>query len=237
MACRLTEDVKSRFAREVAMRSAMCKYRDFCKWRWTSAFQLLTVCQDRNETLQQNRSVGYARVSTFGQTLDAQLDQLRAAGCAKIYREKASGARADRRELGRMLKGLEPSELVTVTRTDRLTRSIFDLFANVKAITDTGAQFRSLSQPEIDTTSSTGRLLLAVLGAVADMERDLIRARTAEGRSRAKAAGKHMGRPPALTRQQQAEARQRRADRATLAELAASYNASKATISRAARAA
>ena len=88
--------------------------------------------------------------------------------------------------------------MVTVTRIDRLARSIFDLFAIVKRIVDAKAQFRSLAEPWADTGASTGRLMLAVLGGLADVDRDLIRTRTAEGRSRAKAQGKHMGRPPSL---------------------------------------
>lgn len=186
------------------------------------------------ENISSNR-LGYARVSTYGQALDAQLDQLRADGCGTIYREKASGARADRRELVRMLRRIETGDVVTVTRIDRLARSTFDLFAIVKQVTDAGGQFRSLAEPWADTRTSTGRLMLAVLGGLADVERDLIRTRTAEGRSRAKARGKHMGRPPALTPQQQAEARQRRLDGATLQELADSYNVGRATISRLSR--
>jgi len=141
------------------------------------------------------RLIGYARVSTYGQTLDNQLEQLRAAGCSSrnIYREKVTGARADRRELNRMLGKLAPGDVVTVTRIDRLARSTFDLFAIVKQIVDAKAQFRSLAEPWADTGTSTGRLMLAVLGGLADVERDLIRTRTAEGRSRAKAQGQHMG--------------------------------------------
>ena len=184
------------------------------------------------ETHPQNRRLGYARVSTYGQTLDAQLDQLRGAGCAKIYREKVTGARADRRELLKLLKAITPGDLVTVTRIDRLARSTFDLFAIVKQIVDAGGQFRSLAEPWADTATSTGRLMIAVLGGLADVERDLIRTRTAEGRSRAKARGQHMGRPPKLTPQQQAEARRRRAEGETLKELAKSYNVGQATISR-----
>jgi DNA invertase Pin-like site-specific DNA recombinase len=179
-----------------------------------------------------NRHLGYARVSTYGQTLDAQLEQLKVDGCTKIYREKASGAQADRRELLRMLKELAAGDMVTVTRIDRLARSTFDLFAIVKRIVDAGGQFRSLAEPWADTATSTGRLMIAVLGGLADVERDLIRTRTAEGRSRAKARGQHMGRKPKLTPQQQAEARQRRAEGATLKELAQSYNVGRATISR-----
>jgi DNA invertase Pin-like site-specific DNA recombinase len=179
-----------------------------------------------------SRLIGYARVSTYGQTLDAQLEQLKVAGCARIYREKATGARADRKELLKMLRQLAAGDVVVVTRIDRLARSTFDLFAIVKQIADADARFQSLAEPWADTGTSTGRLMLAVLGGLADVERDLIRTRTAEGRSRATARGQHMGRPPSLTPQQQAEARQRRAEGATLKELARSYDVSPATISR-----
>ncbi|MDD2704027.1 MAG: recombinase family protein [Acidocella sp.] len=178
------------------------------------------------------RFLGYARVSTQGQTLDAQLEQLRAAGCRHVYREKVTGARADRRELQKLLRQLAAGDVVVVTRIDRLARSTFDLFNIVKRIADAGAAFRSLAEPWADTGTSTGRLMLAVLGGLADVERDLIRTRTAEGRSRAKARGQHMGRPPALTPQQQEEARQRRADGASVTELARSYNVGLATITR-----
>jgi DNA invertase Pin-like site-specific DNA recombinase len=182
----------------------------------------------------ENRLIGYARVSTYGQALDAQLDQLRAAGCTRenIYKEKVTGARNDRRQLLKMLDDLDAGDVVTVTRIDRLARSTFDLFGIVKRIADAKAEFRSLAEPWADTATSTGRLMLAVLGGLADVERDLIRTRTAEGRSRAKKNGQHMGRPPRLTPEQQAEARKRRAKGATLKELARSYAVSRATISR-----
>jgi DNA invertase Pin-like site-specific DNA recombinase len=124
------------------------------------------------ETHPEKRLIGYARVSTYGQTLDAQLEQLRAAGCSSrnIYREKVTGARADRRELNRMLGKLAPGDVVTVTRIDRLARSTFDLFAIVKRIADAKAQFRSLAEPWADTGTSTGRLMLAVLGGLADVD-------------------------------------------------------------------
>jgi len=190
------------------------------------------------EPTRAKRLIGYARVSTYGQTLDAQLEQLRAAGCSSrnIYCEKVTGARADRRELLRMLDRLTPGDVVMVTRIDRLARSTFDLFAIVKRIVDAGGQFRSLAEPWADTGTSTGRLMLAVLGGLADVERDLIRTRTAEGRSRAKARGKHMGRPPSLTAAQQNEATRWRAEGATLQELADSYDRSISTMRRATRA-
>ena len=176
--------------------------------------------------------IGYARVSTVGQTLDSQLEQLRGAGCTKIYREQVTGARADRRQLLDMLKHLAPGDVVTVTRIDRLARSTFDLFAIVKQIVDAKAQFRSLAEPWADTGTSTGRLMIAVLGGLADVERDLIRTpppRAAAGRRSAASISVVPGK---LTAAQQAEARRRRAEGATLAELARSYRVGKSTISR-----
>jgi DNA invertase Pin-like site-specific DNA recombinase len=189
------------------------------------------------QTHPEKRLIGYARVSTYGQTLDSQLEQLRKAGCSSrnIYREKVTGARPDRRELNRMLGKLAPADVVTVTRIDRLARSTFDLFGIVKRIVDAKAQFRSLAEPWADTATSTGRLMLAVPGGLADVERDLIRTRTAEGRSRAKDQGKAMGRPPSLTPAQQEEATRRRAQGATLRELAKSYDRSITTMRRVTR--
>ena len=175
---------------------------------------------------------GYARVSTIGQTLEAQLEELKAAGCQRIFREKVSGARADRRELNKMLRRIQPGDVVVVTRIDRLARSTFDLFAIVKSIVDRKAQFRSLAEPWADTATSSGRLMIAILGGLVDVERDLIRTRTAEGRERAKARGVKLGRKPKLTPQQKREALARRTAGETLMEIARSYNVSFATISR-----
>lgn len=178
------------------------------------------------------RALGYARVSTFGQTLDAQLEQLKAAGCARVFQEKASGARVDRKELNRLLATIAAGDELVVTRIDRLARSTFDLFAIVRRVVDAGAQFRSLAEPWADTSTSTGRLMIAVLGGLADVERDLIRTRTAEGRSRAQARGQHMGRRSSLTAEQRQEIRDRLAEGATLADLSRTFNVSKSTISR-----
>jgi DNA invertase Pin-like site-specific DNA recombinase len=136
------------------------------------------------------------------------------------------------RELNRMLGKLAPGDVLTVTRIDRLARSTFDLFAIVKQIVDAKAQFRSLAEPCADTGTSTGRLMIAVLGGLADVERDLIRARMAEGCNRAQKRGPRMGRPSKLTKAQQAEARRRRAEGARLAELTRSYHVGKSTTSR-----
>jgi DNA invertase Pin-like site-specific DNA recombinase len=173
---------------------------------------------------------GYARVSTIGQTLEIQLENLRAAGCTVIFREKVSGAKSDRRELARLLKRLEKGDELVVTRIDRLARSTFDLFSIVKSVVDAG--FRSLAQPWADTSDSTGRLMLAVLGGLADVERDLIRVRTAEGRERAQARGVRMGRKPKLTPERRREARERKANGETNVDIARSYNVSHMTIAR-----
>src|SRR5438067_13158717 len=143
---------------------------------------------------------GYARVSTDGQSLGAQHAQLHAAGCAKVYAEKISGARSNRPELAKVLKRLTTGDVLIVTRLDRLARSTRDLLNTLDDIAKRGAGFKSLADTWADTTSPHGRLMLTVLGGLAEFERELIRARTGEGRQRAKAAGIHMGRPSKLNR-------------------------------------
>jgi DNA invertase Pin-like site-specific DNA recombinase len=176
---------------------------------------------------------GYARVSTDGQSLDAQVKQLRAAGAEKVFRETASGARADRAQLRLAIGKLEKGDVLTVTRLDRLARSTRDLLNTLATITSKGAGFRSLHDTWADTTTAHGRLMLTVLGGLAEFERELIRERTGEGRERAKANGVKMGRRPKLTDHQRREAIKRR-DRAdeTLAEIGRSYNVSGWTIAR-----
>jgi DNA invertase Pin-like site-specific DNA recombinase len=138
---------------------------------------------------------GYARVSSIGQTLDAQLEQLKAAGCEKIFREKATGRHDGRRELQRMLKALAPGDTVIVTRLDRLARSQRDLLNMLAEFAAKGTGFRSLRDAWADTTTMHGRLMLNILGGLAEFERELIVERTTEGRMRAKERGQHMGRP------------------------------------------
>jgi DNA invertase Pin-like site-specific DNA recombinase len=176
---------------------------------------------------------GYARVSTDGQSVDAQVRQLTKAGCKRVLREVASGANTDRAQLRRLLDVLEAGDVLTVTRLDRLARSTRDLLNTLAAITAKKAGFKSLGDAWADTTTSHGRLMLTVLGGLAEFERDLIRARTGEGRARAVARGQRMGRPPKLTPHQKREAIKRRdAGDETLADIGRSYNVSAATISR-----
>jgi len=175
---------------------------------------------------------GYGRVSTNGQTLASQDAQLAATGCAKVYSEKISGSRSDRPELAKLLKRLEPGDFVIVTRLDRLARSTRDLLNVLDAINKAGATFRSLADTWADTTTPHGRLILTVLGGLAEFERELIRARTGEGRARAKARGVHMGRPPKLTAYQRQEALARRDAGEPLVDIARTYGVSHSTISR-----
>jgi DNA invertase Pin-like site-specific DNA recombinase len=175
---------------------------------------------------------GYARVSTEGQTLGAQVAQLRAAGCAKIFREKVSGAKTNRAQLARLMAEVEKGDTVIVTRLDRLARSTRDLLNVLGSIAEKGAGFRSLSDAWADTTTAHGRLMLTVLGGLAEFERELIRSRTGEGRKRAMIRGVKMGRRPKLTQHQRSEAIRRRDAGETLMDIARSYAVSHSTISR-----
>ena len=175
---------------------------------------------------------GYARVSTNGQDLSSQEAELLAAGCAKVFKEKVSGAKTDRAELGKVIRRLEPGDVLVVTRLDRLARSTRDLLNILATIDEHGADFRSLKDTWADTTTPHGRLMLTVLGGLAEFERALILARTGDGRARAKAKGVKFGRPRKLTAHQRREAMERLAEGAVQADLARSYGVSQATISR-----
>jgi DNA invertase Pin-like site-specific DNA recombinase len=155
-------------------------------------------------------NLGYARVSTTGQDLDGQLIKLKSAGCSKIYREKLSGARCDRPELAKVIAILKPGDTLVITRLDRLARSTRDLLNVLDDVSKAGATFRSLADAWADTTTPHGRLLLTVLGGLAEFERELIRARTSEGRVRAVAAGVRMGRKPSLSHTQRHHAMEMR---------------------------
>jgi len=176
--------------------------------------------------------IGYARVSTTGQSLDSQVEQLRAAGCIRIFQEKVSGARADRPELGKLMRALQSGDTLVVTRLDRLARSTKDLLNILDAVAEKGAGFRSLADSWADTTTPHGRLMLTVLGGLAEFERSLIIARTGEGRRQAKEAGVRFGRKPKLTPHQRREAIQRRSEGEPLTSIARSYAVSHSTISR-----
>ena len=176
--------------------------------------------------------VGYARVSTDGQTLDAQQATLRLAGAEKVYSEKISGAVADRPALAKAIAALGNGDTLIVTKLDRLARSTRDLLNTLAAIAAAGASFKSLGDHWCDTTTPHGRLMLTVLGGLAEFERHLILARTSEGRKRAQARGVTFGRKQKLTSHQQQEALARRAAGEALVDIARSYAVSHSTISR-----
>jgi len=175
---------------------------------------------------------GYARVSTDGQSVAAQIAALRDAGAAKVWRETASGAQTDRAQLRKALAALDAGDVLTVTRLDRLARSTRDLLNTLATITGKGAGFKSLADAWADTTTPHGRLMVTMLAGLAEFERELILARTSEGRKRAQAAGVKMGRPPKLTPFQQREARQRLEAGETPATVARTYGVGRMTIAR-----
>ena len=176
---------------------------------------------------------GYVRVATDGQSVAAQVAALKQHSASKVFREVASGAKTDRVQLRRLLDRLDAGDVLIVTRLDRLARSIRELQNTLAAIADRKAGFRSLGDAWADSTTPRGRLMLTVLAGLAELESDLIRARTGEGRERAKARGVKFGRKPKLTACQQAEAIRRRDELGeALADIAQTYNVSRSTISR-----
>ena len=177
-------------------------------------------------------SIGYARVSTSGQTLTAQLEQLAAEGCDPVFQETMSGARSDRPELAKALAALSEGDVFVVTRLDRLARSTFDLLNTVRVIEAKGARLKSLADSWADTTTPTGRLILTVLGGLAEFERSLIMERTGEGRERARREGRRLGRPPKLTAHQRALVAQWRAQGQDNAQIARALGVSRSTVSR-----
>lgn len=175
---------------------------------------------------------GYARVSTDGQSVAAQVAALQEAGAVKVWRETASGAQSDRAQLRKALAVLDAGDVLMVTRLDRLARSARDLLNMVAQITGKEAGLRSLREAWADTTTPHGRLLVTVFGGMAEFERELILARTSEGRKRAQAAGVQMGRPPKLDHFQQQEARQRLAAGESARLICRSYGVHRSTIER-----
>jgi DNA invertase Pin-like site-specific DNA recombinase len=168
-----------------------------------------------------------------GQTLAGQEAALAEAGAAKVFSEKISGASAgNRKALAHALRSLQRGDVLLVTPLDRLARSTRDLLNVLDAVGQAGAGFKSLADSWADRTTPHGRLMLTVLGGLAEFERELIKARTSEGRKRAQARGVHMGRPTALNRDQQREALARRAAEEALTDIGRTFGVSHTTISR-----
>jgi DNA invertase Pin-like site-specific DNA recombinase len=149
---------------------------------------------------------GYARVSTVDQDAELQHRALVDAGCARIWTDHASGAQRDRPQWSALTEQLRPGDTVVVWKLDRCARSLSHLVAMIENLNDRGVGIRSLTEP-IDTTSSSGRLLLHIIGAMAEFERDLIRERTKAGMGAARASGRLVGRPATMSVERVAEAR------------------------------
>jgi len=177
--------------------------------------------------------IGYARVSTDDQNLDAQIDALNDAGAKKIFSEKITGAKRMRPELDKLLEQLRDGDVIVVTKYDRFARSLPDLLDIVATIKERGAGFRSLAE-DIDTTTPAGRLVFHVFASIAQFERERISERTKEGLQAARKRGRIGGRPPALTDPQKAEVRRMRDDEhRSIAEIARLFEVSERTIRRA----
>lgn len=176
--------------------------------------------------------IGYARVSTQEQNLDAQLDALKAAGAEKIFKEKITGKSSSRPQLEKLLEQLRGDDVVVVTKYDRLARSLKDLIQLVETIREKGAGFRSLGE-NVDTTSPQGRLFFHIFGSIAEFERELIVERTRDGLSAARARGRVGGRPPALSNDQRKEVMQMRdKEKRSISEIARLFKVSKDTVRR-----
>ena len=176
--------------------------------------------------------IGYARVSTNEQELGGQLAALKEAGCKRVYSEKKSGANGDRAALQRMLKEVQPGDIVVVTRLDRLARSVRDLLNILERFGQDEVGFQSLREKHIDTTSAGGRLVLNIMASIAEFERELIQARMAEGRKRAAENGVQFGRPHKLDAFQKREAMARIKAGESQSLIARTYGVDRATISR-----
>lgn len=177
--------------------------------------------------------IGYARVSTEDQHLDAQIAALKTAGAERIFAEKISGTKKSRPELDRLIEQLRDGDVVVVTKYDRLSRSLQDLLSIVEAVGTQGAGFRSLAE-DIDTTTSAGRLVFHVFASIAQFERERISERTKEGLAAARKRGRVGGRPPALSAERRSEVtRMRDQEGRGIAELARLFEVSPNTIRRA----
>lgn len=140
--------------------------------------------------------IGYARVSTVDQSLDRQLDQLKKAGCEKIFQEKITGTKFERPELERLFEHLRVGDTVIIVELTRLSRGTKDLFKLVERIESVGANIKSLKETWLDTTTPQGKLMFTIFAGISQFERDLISQRTREGLEAARARGRNGGRPP-----------------------------------------
>lgn len=175
--------------------------------------------------------IGYARVSTLDQNHDLQIDALKAAGCARIFRETASGAQRNRPQLNATLRSLRAGDTLIVWRLDRWARDLAHLLETVQEMERIGVRFRSLTEA-IDSATPMGKLILHIFGAVAEFERAIIHERTCAGLAAARARGRIGGRPRALTAETLAVANRLLADDARVPDVAARLGVATSTLYR-----
>jgi|SRR5450631_737873 DNA invertase Pin-like site-specific DNA recombinase len=176
--------------------------------------------------------LGYARVSTTEQDASLQLDALKAAGCLKVFTDKASGSLDRRPQLDRLLDQLRPGDTIVVWRLDRLGRSLKHLIQLIEDLAEKEVGFRSLTEG-MDTTTSRGKLVFSIFGALAEFERSLIRERTMAGLAAARSRGRVGGRPPVMTPEKIKVARDLyRAKELTVEEIAKTIGVSRKTVYR-----
>src|SRR5262245_16485973 len=175
--------------------------------------------------------IGYARVSSGTQDYNGQVDALKAAGCERTFMEKASGKSTNgRREFDKLMKALNPGDTIVVTKLDRLARSARDLQNILHDLQERGCGFVSLGETWCDTTSDVGKLMLNIMGGIAEFERALIRKRCEEGIRRARRKGIKFGRPRSLDESEKRRIAERYAAGETLTTLVKEYNVSIPTI-------
>jgi DNA invertase Pin-like site-specific DNA recombinase len=176
-------------------------------------------------------TVGYARVSSIGQSLDVQIEKLR--DCDKVFQEKRSGIDTGRPALKRCLEFLREGDVLVVTKIDRLARSTSDLYRIVSSLADKGAQFKVIDDPSIDTTSRTGKLVMGILALIAEFENDIRRERQMDGIKKAQERGVRFGRKPRLVPEKVEQIRELRAAGTTVPEIIRQTGFSKASVYRA----
>ena len=177
--------------------------------------------------------VGYARVSSLGQSLDVQLDKLKAAGCDEIFQEKKSGVDTNRPELKQCLKYLRKGDTLLITRIDRLARSTTDLHRIVSDLTKSGVAFKVTDQDNIDTTTGSGKLMFAVLAAIAEFENDIRSERQMDGIQKAKEKGVKFGRKTLITDEVKSQVQLMRSEGKLVREIMEGVGLSKASVYRA----
>lgn len=190
--------------------------------------------RDENDTVTNEMElksyIGYARVSTLDQKLNLQIEALNKAGCSKIFTDVASGAKSERPGLDEALKYLREGDTLVVWKLDRLGRSLSHLLKIIESLSEQNIQFKSITDSAVDTSTSSGKLMLTMIAALSEFERNLIKERTKEGIASAKARGRKGGRRPVVTEQKLKKAKQLINKGLTVREAASAINVGKSSL-------